>query len=1047
MGADRIGTYGLGDSTAGLPSLTAGGAAVTYALSDTNGDGLNDTLVATAGGQPVFTLEIDEAGTYLFTLQGQLDHPVKDGNDNEDLPINLGSVLAARDQDGDVTGTPGSFVIAVEDDVPVGKTGTVSGTVDEDNLPTGNEDGDGELASTGGDITGLFSMGADRIGTYGLGDSTAGLPSLTAGGAAVTYALSDTNGDGLNDTLVATAGGQPVFTLEIDEAGTYLFTLQGQLDHPVKDGNDNEDLPINLGSVLAARDQDGDVTGTPGSFVIAVEDDVPIALNDTGGTVAEGSVTILGMTVLANDRSGADKPAVITSISYIGEDNSPKTATLAAGGVTVDTKNGSFTMYADGTWAFTSDSAVDHSAGEPLPEDIQYTIVDYDGDTATAKLTINITDTVPDAKDDAFSTREDEVLNGNVSTNDSPSKDLPSTFTKLTDPAMGTVNMNTDGTFTYTPVSGFSGEYTFTYQIMDADGDIDVATVTINVADAPQETPVLVVGRNVNDTPGSQVHHVVPNPNAGIQPFGEIQGGSGNDILIGDYGGNAAEGKSLNLVLILDQSGSMKWAFDGAEPNEPGEKSRMTLLKESCSELFDNLAASGALNIRVHLVSFSGMWDNTSYWKQAGNYPGTTPDAYDLGTFDLKSSGLANAGGVNGAKAAVNAIVAGGGTNYEAGLLKAIDWWKVAANPLQIPGVLNETIFLSDGDPTFWYEGNTTAVTGGPGGGFYANAATIQAAVEHLTGAHTNRLSIYYPPPNNVTVTYDPAANFADTESEVATINGYSTVESIGINVSVAALGVMDVIENEAQGSGAATNVMSSSQLSDTIQDLTPLSSLAEVGADSMAGKDGVDVMFGDAIYTDTLANSNGLSLSPGAGWAVIEELEAHHGWTREQSKQYILDHHAQMAVESLANGIGRLGGNDTMDGGAGADIMYGQEGDDTLIYDHSDTVVDGGSGTDTLRLQNGDGILFGSMPPNPISDIEIIDLRTDGAANVLTDLAIGDVQAMTDSDHKLYIHGGAGDSVTYAAGWNDMGPDGVYEHVYVDSIGSPTVFLYIDLV
>jgi len=53
----------------------------------------------------------------------------------------------------------------------------------------------------------------------------------------------------------------------------------------------------------------------------------------------------------------------------------------------------------------------------------------------------------------------------------------------------GTVTLNADGTFTYTPPAGFSGIDTFTYTASDGNGGTDIATVTITVTGnvAPQD--------------------------------------------------------------------------------------------------------------------------------------------------------------------------------------------------------------------------------------------------------------------------------------------------------------------------------------------------------------------------------------------------------------------------------------------------------------------------------------------------------------------------------------------------------------------------------
>ena len=47
----------------------------------------------------------------------------------------------------------------------------------------------------------------------------------------------------------------------------------------------------------------------------------------------------------------------------------------------------------------------------------------------------------------------------------------------------GTVVINPDGTYTYTPATGFNGEDTFDYTIIDTFGKTDSATVSIEVRD------------------------------------------------------------------------------------------------------------------------------------------------------------------------------------------------------------------------------------------------------------------------------------------------------------------------------------------------------------------------------------------------------------------------------------------------------------------------------------------------------------------------------------------------------------------------------------
>ncbi|MFW2101991.1 Ig-like domain-containing protein, partial [Acinetobacter johnsonii] len=54
----------------------------------------------------------------------------------------------------------------------------------------------------------------------------------------------------------------------------------------------------------------------------------------------------------------------------------------------------------------------------------------------------------------------------------------------------GIVNIDAQGTITFTPNTGFSGQETFNYSISDGQGGSSTATETINVAAAPNTPPV-----------------------------------------------------------------------------------------------------------------------------------------------------------------------------------------------------------------------------------------------------------------------------------------------------------------------------------------------------------------------------------------------------------------------------------------------------------------------------------------------------------------------------------------------------------------------------
>lgn len=94
----------------------------------------------------------------------------------------------------------------------------------------------------------------------------------------------------------------------------------------------------------------------------------------------------------------------------------------------------------------------------------------------------------PVAADDSAATGRDEPVTIDVLANDAdPEGALDETSVTIRSaPANGTATANTDGTITYEPNSGFSGEDGFTYTVADAAGaESNEATVKVKVNSAP----------------------------------------------------------------------------------------------------------------------------------------------------------------------------------------------------------------------------------------------------------------------------------------------------------------------------------------------------------------------------------------------------------------------------------------------------------------------------------------------------------------------------------------------------------------------------------
>ena len=100
-------------------------------------------------------------------------------------------------------------------------------------------------------------------------------------------------------------------------------------------------------------------------------------------------------------------------------------------------------------------------------------------DTGTG--TIVDDDQKPIAVDDNLTSGEDIVLQGNVNVNDYPNMKPGDVWSLLTQPLHGTVTMNPDGSFVYTPNPDYNGNDSFTYKLCDTDGDCDDATVFITM--------------------------------------------------------------------------------------------------------------------------------------------------------------------------------------------------------------------------------------------------------------------------------------------------------------------------------------------------------------------------------------------------------------------------------------------------------------------------------------------------------------------------------------------------------------------------------------
>ncbi|WP_174499187.1 retention module-containing protein [Vibrio cholerae] len=397
LGSDQVASYQIDPSTANpIAGLTSQGDAVILG-EPTLIDG-NRVYQATAGGRDIFQLTLNADGSYQFVLQGTLDHAA--GSDA--LTISL--PIVAIDYDND-SSAPGNLNIEIQDDKPI-IIGAEPLTVAEQTLDTGSIGGGASLVADGNFTT---TQGSDGVVSYRLDSLTDSVAGITSGGVAVTLSESvDANG---NYTYTATAGGEPVFTLLLNQDGSYRFTLQGSLDHALN----SDELLVNF--TVVATDFDGDTASI--TLPVTVKDDKPYFTNVTslnvhendlpqGSDVTKEPLTASGQfgLVQGSDRvasftldssvnpvQGLTSNGVAVTLSApVDDGHGNLTYTAMAGAVTVFT----LTLNTDGTYSFTLAAPVDHALNSnDLTLNFQVIATDFDGDSDSIVLPVKINDDKP----------------------------------------------------------------------------------------------------------------------------------------------------------------------------------------------------------------------------------------------------------------------------------------------------------------------------------------------------------------------------------------------------------------------------------------------------------------------------------------------------------------------------------------------------------------------------------------------------------------------------------------------------------------------------
>ena len=759
------------------------------------------------------------------------------------------------------------------------------------------------VANTTVDETGGLDSVTSAL-TFNYGVDGAGTLALTATRATWTAA---------NNTLTADNGS---WKIVVNADNTYTFTQLQALAHP-DSTNPDDFLRIKVTAILT----DADGSNLNQIFTITVKDDGPSITIDTPASVYGGVITGSVNMAFGTDGEQSVKLGLNGEVVTGVKAGSTYTFTLGDGtAVILDGTNGDFSYTLP-------------SSGTSARYRFTFTVTDRDGDSATASTTAVVAGSaneLPVAGSDTNQMyRGDASIRGNVLLNDSdPDHDtltIVGTGTTGTGSSVGsvitgsygTVVISADGSYTYNldntnpDVRGLKGSSTltdtFTYQIADGNGGTATATLKINIGESKFEA-----GNN--------------DPNT-------LSSGAGNGVLIGDGSGVVVTpDTSYNVALIMDTSGSMS-------------ATSISLMQAALKNLAQQLARHGdtEATVNVALVDFGS--NAETRWAD-----------------ELTSASL------SALNAQIDLLERDGMTNYEAAFNAANAWF----GSLSGTGYKNIAYFVTDGNPnrsyldtvtidnktlliptdfvlgksTVYYDIGLNVLPSASGAEYRLIGSDVYALLYDMSGTLLGATDLLVRD-----ITEVASQSQAAYQAMLNTMGPGGEVNAIAITGSGVDSSQMNFYDN----TGGAQIISDASELSAAL--LGGSSGNASVGADTVSGGAGNDVIYGDVVNADHLlpANTSGTwaaGLQAGDGLAILRaylESTLGHAPTGDELSRYIRANAFELAPAGDPRGAA-----DTLNGGAGSDLLFGQGGDDRLSGDAGNDVLVGGTGNDTLTGGSG---------------------------------------------------------------------------------------------
>jgi uncharacterized repeat protein (TIGR01451 family) len=236
-------------------------------------------------------------------------------------------------------------------------------------------------------------------------------------------------------------------------------------------------------------DDKGPRSGSAYIFGVSGEADLSIAMTASPDPVAVGSQLTYAITVTNNGPSDATDVSVVSGLPTGVAAADSITSTQGTCSADVSAPQCHVGSLADGASAGVTMVITPTSAAQPLESTASTTWSGSDANSDNDEVTITVDVVAPDvppvATPDNYAVDEDSTLTivaPGVLANDTDPNGDPLEAVLISGPANGTLALNSDGAFSYTPNSNFNGSDNFTYKARDTSGaESDAVSVALTV--------------------------------------------------------------------------------------------------------------------------------------------------------------------------------------------------------------------------------------------------------------------------------------------------------------------------------------------------------------------------------------------------------------------------------------------------------------------------------------------------------------------------------------------------------------------------------------